>query len=43
MPYVCPICIQDQSFNNFKNDTMKQSVNETKLTGLGSSIQRIFI
>ena len=26
--------IQDQSFNNFENDTMKVSVNEAKLTGL---------
>ena len=32
--YVCRVCIQDQSFNNFENDTMKLSVNEAKLTGL---------
>ena len=31
---VCRIYIQDQSFNNFDNDTMKLSVNEAKLTGL---------
>ena len=28
------VCIQDQSFNNFENITMKLSVNEAKLTGL---------
>ena len=28
------VCIQDQRFNNFENDTMKLSVNEAKLTGL---------
>ena len=32
--YVCRVCIQDQSFNNCENDTMKLSVNEAKLTGL---------
>ena len=33
--YVCRVCVQDQSFNNFENDTiMKLSVNEAKLTGL---------
>ena len=32
--YVCLVYIQDQSFNNFENDTMKVSVNEAKLTGL---------
>ena len=31
---VCRVFIQDQSFNNFENDTMKLSVNEAKLTGL---------
>ena len=31
---VSRVCIQDQSFNNFENDTMKLSVNETELTGL---------
>ena len=30
--YVCCVCIHDQSFNNFDNDTMKLSVNEAKLT-----------
>ena len=34
--FVRRICIQDQSFNNFYNDTMKLSVNEAKLTGLCS-------
>ena len=28
------VCIQDSSFNNSDNDTMKLSVNEAKLTGL---------
>jgi len=32
--FVCCIYIQEQSFNNFDNDTMKLSVNEAKLTGL---------
>ena len=32
--YVCRFSIQDQSFNNFENDTKKLSVNEAKLTGL---------
>ena len=33
--YVCRVCVQDQSFNNFENDAiMKLSVNEAKLTGL---------
>ena len=31
---VCCIYIQDQSFKNFNNDTMKLSVNKAKLTGL---------
>ena len=31
---VCCVCIQEQSFNNFENKTMKLSVNEAKLTGL---------
>ena len=26
--YVCRVCIQDKSFNNFENDTMKLSDNE---------------
>ena len=30
------VFIQDRSFNNFENDTMKLSVNEPKLTGLGA-------
>ena len=33
MLYICCVCIQDHSFNNFEN-TMKLSVNEAKLTGL---------
>ena len=32
--YVCRVCIQDQSFNNFENNTMKLSVKESKLSGL---------
>ena len=28
------VCIQDQSFNNFENDTIKLSVNKAELTGL---------
>ena len=32
--YVCHVCTQDQSFNNFENDTMKFWVNEANLTGL---------
>ena len=32
--YVCRVCIQDQSFNNFENDTMKLSLNKAKFTGL---------
>ena len=27
-------CIQDQSFSNFENDTMKLSVNQAKVAGL---------
>ena len=30
------VCIQDSSFNNSDNDTMKPSVNEAKLTGLST-------
>ena len=30
----CRVCFQDQSNNDLKNDTMKLSVNETKLTSL---------
>ena len=26
--YVCRVCIQDQRFNNFENDTVKLSANE---------------
>ena len=44
---VCCVCIQDQSFNNFENNTMKLSVNEVKLTGLWArncvTIQQLFI
>ena len=32
--YVGRVCIQDQSFNNSENNTMKLSVNEAKFTGL---------
>ena len=32
--FVCCVCIHDESFNNFDNDTMKLWVNEEKLTGL---------
>ena len=32
--FVSCVCIQDQSFNNFENNTIKLSVNEAKLTGL---------
>ena len=32
--YVCRVCIQDLSFGNAENDTMKLSLNEAKLTGL---------
>ena len=47
--YVCRVCIQDQSFNNFENefDTMKLSANEAKLTGLcarnSATIQQVLI
>ena len=30
----CHVCIQDQSFNNFGNETMKLSFNEAELIGL---------
>ena len=30
------VCIQDSSFNNSDNDTMKPSVNEAKLTGFSA-------
>ena len=43
--YVYRVYNEDQSFNNFENDTMKLSVNEAKLTGLWArncaSIQQI--
>ena len=32
--YVCYVCIHDQSFSNFENETMNLSVNEAKLTSL---------
>ena len=45
--YGLPRLLQDQSFNNFENDTMKLSANEAKLTGLCSrnfsTIQQVFI
>ena len=31
---LCLLCIQDQSLNNFENNTIKLSVNEAILTGL---------
>ena len=31
--YVFGVCFQNQSINDFKNDKMKLSVNEAKLTG----------
>ena len=43
----CCVCIQDQSFNNFENNTMKLTVNEEKLTGLWAgncaAIQKVVI
>ena len=45
--YVCSVCLQYQSFNNFENDRMKVSVKEAKLTGLWArncaTIQRVLI
>ena len=45
--FVCRVCIQDQSFNNFENGTMKLSLNEAKLTGFWAgncgTIQQVFI
>ena len=45
--YVCPVCIQDLSFSNAENDTMKLSLNEEKLTGLwaknSAAIQQVLI
>ena len=32
--FVWRVCIQDQSFNNFENDTMKLSDNGAKLNDL---------
>ena len=32
--YVGHVCIHDQNFNNFENDTTKLPVNKAKLTGL---------
>ena len=47
MFYVCRVCIQDQSFNNFENNTMKLSVKESKLSGLWArncaTIQKVLI
>ena len=44
---VCCIYIQDHTFNNFDNNTMKLSVNEAKLTGLRAgncaTIQQVLI
>ena len=45
--YVCRVCIQDLSFSNSENDTMKLSLNEAKLTGLWAknctAIQQVLI
>ena len=45
--YVCQVCIQDQSCNNFENDQMKLLVNEAKLTDLWArncaTIQQVLI
>ena len=30
----CLVCIQDQGIDDFKNDHMKLSIDEAKLTGL---------
>ena len=42
---VCCVCIQNQSFHNFKNYTLKLSVNKEKLTDLcagnSSNIQQV--
>ena len=44
---VSVVCIQDQSLNNFENDTIKLSVNEAELTGLRArncaTIQQVLI
>ena len=44
---VCCVCIQDQSFNNFENNTMDLSVKEEKLTGAWArncdTIQQVLI
>ena len=32
--FVCLVCIQDQDIDDFKNDHMKLSIDEAKLTGL---------
>ena len=32
--FVCLVCIQDQGIDDFKNDHMKLSIDEAKLTGL---------
>ena len=45
--YVCRVYIQDQSFNTFENNKIKQSVNEAKLTSLWArncaAIQHVWI
>ena len=42
----CSVCFQNQSLNNFENDTMKVSVNEAKLTGFWArnyaTIEQVF-
>ena len=44
---VCCVCIRDQCFNNFENNTLKLVVNEAKLTSLWArnyaTIQRVWI
>ena len=44
---VCCVCIRDQCFNNFENNTLKLVANEAKLTSLWArncaTIQRVWI
>ena len=45
---MCGVFIQDQSFNNFENGTIRLSVNKTKLTaglwtGTWTTIQQVLI
>ena len=45
--FVCPVCIQDQGIDDFKNDHMKLPIDEAKLTGLWArnctTVQQILI